>query len=195
MSIRYQEALQRAIDLVTQYHGKKALYESEVWIWCEYEHLVLEGVTYTPPIITCPFKGLKCKGNIKDAQVLWAGGKKEVVYFMYDVDGKLLYIGRTDNFKSRWNDHLRSDKPMHKVAQVELRLFDTKQETMFYEAQKIAELQPPLNLVGLDVKMSRHEIPPIASYMFITDKYRWNGNESLSDDWKDFLTGCDTALH
>lgn len=193
MSVRYQEALQKAIDLVTQYHGTKALYESEVWIWSEYEHLSLEGVVYTPPIIKCPFKGLKCKGNIKDAQVLWEKGKKEVVYLMYDVDGNVVYVGRTDNFKSRWVDHLKSDKPMHNVAQVELRLFDTKPETMFYEAQRIAELQPAWNIAGIGGKLSKQELEPIASFMFITNKYKWS-TDVLSEDWKDFLDTCDTTL-
>lgn len=83
-----------------------------------------------------------------------------VVYFFYGSAHELLYVGRTNNFVKRWSDHCNSGKPMHLVKFVGVHVFDTKPEVVFYEAQKILQLEPEWNISGTNGKISHYEMQP-----------------------------------
>jgi hypothetical protein len=103
---------------------------------------------------------LTCTSASNDARRELCQSECNVVYFFYAEDGTLLYVGRTDNFARRWSQHLKSDKDMVQISKVCLHLFDTTPETIFYEAQKIAGLQPKWNIAGIDGKVARNTIKP-----------------------------------
>lgn len=106
------------------------------------------------------FAFLTCTSATNDARKLLTSDECHVVYFFYGEDEELLYVGRTSSFKKRWAQHLQSPKDMPQVSKVCLHLFDTKPETIFYEAQKIAGLKPKWNKAGLDGKVARNTIKP-----------------------------------
>ena len=103
---------------------------------------------------------LVCASASRDARKELTSDECHVVYFFYGISDELLYVGRTNNFKKRWNQHLQSEKDMPQIHRVCLHLFDTKPETIFYEAQKIAGLQPKWNISGMDGKVARNTIKP-----------------------------------
>jgi hypothetical protein len=88
------------------------------------------------------------------------------VYFFYGKADTLLYIGKTDNFQSRWQQHNRSEKSMEDVERVALHLFDSTPEMVFYEAQQIILQRPAWNKRGVDDIPSKFDITPLATVWF-----------------------------
>lgn len=147
------------------------------------------------------FPGLSCANASNMARSLLSKQECHVVYFFYGEGDELLYVGRTNKFASRWSQHLKSEKEMLRVKKVCLHIFDTKPETIFYEAQKIAGLQPKWNIAGLDAKVARNMIKPIDTAWFdcnlqMTEKEFDRITESMelyyTDEW--FASRTDAEL-
>ena len=67
------------------------------------------------------------------------------VYYFYDVQGNLLYVGITNDIKRRWAQHAE-DKPWwHLVARKEKVLYSTRQEAERVEAHQIRTHRPMYN--------------------------------------------------
>ena len=168
----YERNLQEALDLVGQYYGRRHMGRmTEIEIQYEFGRLHAAGHKFDTSFTK--FSGLTCEDLSYDTRYMLNNTECHVVYHFYGEGDKLLYVGRTNSFNSRWSQHLASDKEMHKVVKVEFHLFETKSETMFYETQKIAILAPPWNIAGIGVKPSKQHIAPVGIVvMHRTDKTR-----------------------
>ena len=70
------------------------------------------------------------------------------VYRLYDINGRLLYIGRTDNWPRRRHEH-EQDKPWWpQVRQIALAQFHTLEQTAQAEATAIKREYPTHNKIG-----------------------------------------------
>lgn len=74
------------------------------------------------------------------------------VYALSDGIGKLLYIGKAANLRSRVRSHLRGNRQGHyfrgwaeAVERIEVRLCDTDVEALLIEAELIRKYRPPFN--------------------------------------------------
>lgn len=110
---------------------------------------------------------LKYLTPVADDYLLQYSSIINVVYFFYNKNNDILYIGRTNNFCTRWKYHCGSSKPMHEVTEVKVNVFDTKQEVYFYEMQKIAELNPLWNKAILSTTVSVYNILPRDVHSFV----------------------------
>lgn len=73
-------------------------------------------------------------------------------YALWSADGRLLYVGKARNLRTRIQTHLRGRKRdtygvewMRDVARVEFRRADSELEALLVEAELIRNLQPPFN--------------------------------------------------
>lgn len=123
-----------------------------------YDRLLSQGHIYREPSVKNPFKYLTAENQDKLSKY---SNPQNVVYFFYDVNGILLYVGRTINFVTRWKDHLNSSKDMCKIESVCLHVFGTKQEMLFYEIQKINELKPLWNVADTEGSVSPYDMKPL----------------------------------
>lgn len=124
----------------------------------EYEKLKSVGVSLKPPPPhKNPFRYLSPTDNESLPKYT---SKINVVYFFYGSEHELLYVGRTNDFVKRWYDHCNSEKQMHLVKSVAVHVFSTKSEVMFYEAEKILELEPLWNVAGRDGVVSGYKMFP-----------------------------------
>ena len=165
----YQEEMQNVYNLLHQVHRADHVDQmTEFQAQYEYGKLIAAGIKYEPPkpkelnfknLILYMDNDLNLVDKLRDY-------KCHVVYFFYNSAKELVYIGRTDQFKNRLAQHWDSDKEMKEVAYVELRIFDTKHEVMFYETQKIIELQPKWNKAGLSLSPSKQNLEPLGSVWF-----------------------------
>lgn len=147
------------------------------------------------------FAGLSGGAMTFETMNMFQDKECHVVYFFYGADNVLLYVGRTNNFKSRWKQHMQTDKDMKKIKRVCLHIFETKPETIFYEAQMIVAHQPVWNKAGLLGKMSKHSIEPVDIVWFdcnlqMTEKEFDRITESMelyyTDEW--FASRTDAEL-
>ncbi|MDM8335585.1 excinuclease ABC subunit UvrC [Wolbachia pipientis] len=99
------------------------------------------------------------------------------VYQMVGNKGKVLYVGKAKNLKSRLSDYLRFESLSERIKVmlsqvVEVKTFLTKNEieALLLEAQLIKSLKPPYNIVLKDgrsypyIKISKHDYPRIVQY-------------------------------
>lgn len=86
------------------------------------------------------------------------GVKQPVVYLFIDKKGEVLYIGKTTAFRSRWSQHVRSEKPVVKIDKVVLLLYPSVADAAFSEAQLIAKHRPCWNKHGVNETPSTYEI-------------------------------------
>ena len=67
------------------------------------------------------------------------------VYYFFDRQGNLLYVGITNNLRRRWEQHAE-DKPWwHLVARKESCLYSSRQEAEKVEAHQIRTHRPLFN--------------------------------------------------
>jgi hypothetical protein len=83
-----------------------------------------------------------------------------VCYFFFDCDGEVLYIGKTNNFFTRWSSHIK-DKDIAEISRMEFHIFDSGPDVLFYEAQMILEHQPLWNKRDTVGHKSKLNIEPI----------------------------------
>lgn len=122
-------------------------------------------------------KGLYCCAEIDDTVLsLLQEENCNVVYFFYGKGDTLLYVGKTDNFPSRWAQHNSSEKEMGLVQRVALHLFASAPEMLFYEAQQIIKQQPQWNKSGINDKPSIFDISPL-SVVWFDRKLRYDEQE------------------
>lgn len=154
----YEQKLQECIDLVSQHFSQSDVdcMTSSQMHW-HYARLVAQGHPVKPVQIKNPFKYLTPE-NTDD--LLKYNKNVSVVYFFYDVNMVLLYVGRTINFVTRWKDHWYSNKDMKRIDSVCLHVFETRQEMLYYEIQKINELKPLWNVSDTQGSVSRYEMQP-----------------------------------
>lgn len=164
-----EKLMQDVYDLLNVYHDPYRVDQmSPATAQMEYYALLARGLKMPPknPYVLS-FKHLSYVGDSDDEEMHRLGQKKcHVVYYFYGANNSVLYVGRTDCFQSRWMTHLGGDKQMHMVQKVEIKLFENKLETIFYEGQEIIALQPWWNIAGLDGKASKQHIYPIATCWF-----------------------------
>ena len=92
------------------------------------------------------------KANLLAALIVLTGGGPETVlheptyvYYFFDVQGNLLYVGITNNLRRRWEQH-EADKPWwHLVARKESVRYSTRQEAERVEAHQIRTHRPMFN--------------------------------------------------
>jgi excinuclease ABC subunit C len=98
------------------------------------------------------------KGHIKLKDKIKKFPKAPGVYFFKDKSGKVLYIGKATNLKSRASSYLRSDgranvdAMMDKVCDIKFQETDTVLEALILEANLIKKYQPKYNVMGKDDK-------------------------------------------
>lgn len=85
-----------------------------------------------------------------------------VVYFFYNCNWKLLYVGVTGCFNNRWTSHMKSEKNLSLVKYVQLNVFDCMPDALFYEANSILKMSPIWNQRGVDGDVSKHVIDPVS---------------------------------
>lgn len=88
--------------------------------------------------------------------------KCPLVYMFLGKGDKVLYVGKTTQFCSRWSQHVRGDKPMLEVKRVVLYLYDSVSDAAFQESQYIIYNQPPWNTQGKNCEPSPRGIQPSA---------------------------------
>ncbi|HBF67672.1 MAG TPA: hypothetical protein DDW36_04590 [Candidatus Magasanikbacteria bacterium] len=81
------------------------------------------------------------------------------VYLFYNKHGKVIYVGKATNLRSRVRSYFRGQRTsrpieqmMHEVARVEHRPTDSALEALILESNLIHELQPQYNVEGKDDK-------------------------------------------
>jgi DNA repair protein SbcD/Mre11 len=74
------------------------------------------------------------------------------VYALYDATGRLLYVGKATNLRTRVRTHLRGKSGAHffrgwgrQIARIALRATDSELEALLLEAEMIRSLQPAFN--------------------------------------------------
>lgn len=94
------------------------------------------------------------------------------VYRMYDVDGKLLYVGKAKNLKKRITSYFRASgldsKTMllvSKIHTIETTLTNTETEALILEQTLIKERKPPFNILLRDDKSY--------PFIFLSDKDKY----------------------
>lgn len=90
--------------------------------------------------------------------------KCAVVYTFLGANDKVLYVGKTTNFCSRWSAHFRSKKSILNIVRIVIRTYRNYAEASFVEAQEIAKLQPLWNTQGKSEKASRKKMPHVAEF-------------------------------
>jgi excinuclease UvrABC nuclease subunit len=75
------------------------------------------------------------------------------VYVAYDLQGRVVYVGLSDNVLGRLGEHSRYKGWWRGVAKVEFWEFDNRAEAARYEQAMIATHQPPGNTMGVDWRM------------------------------------------
>ena len=165
--MNYEEHLQHAINLVSNHYKPKEIDNMTAsQIMWRYSQLLEKGISYKPEeaVQKSVLKYLTPKSV---SCMEYYPSILNVVYFFYNTDNDLLYIGRTNNFCTRWKDHCNSNKTMCEVTSVNVHVFDTKQEVYFYEIQKIAELNPLWNKSILSTTVSVYNILPRDVHSFV----------------------------
>jgi hypothetical protein len=71
--------------------------------------------------------------------------KKSGVYVFYSADGEALYVGKTVDFKSRFNDHSTRSDFYNLAEKARLYFVDSEYEKDIYETHLIRELRPQYN--------------------------------------------------
>lgn len=92
--------------------------------------------------------------------------EKTALYRLYDANGRLLYVGITDNPKIRFEDHRTYKHWWHMVDDETVEWFDTRRDAALTEAQAILEEKPAYNrfydrVAGI---WTSHEPEPEADY-------------------------------
>ncbi len=77
--------------------------------------------------------------------------KKGYVYFIYDIRGRLCYIGQTSWLQSRMMDHFKNKL----ISRVTYLTYDCKETSEFVEAYYIDKFKPFLNVTRYPKKVSR----------------------------------------
>lgn len=78
----------------------------------------------------------------------WWRGKPApdyVVYWYYDTDGRLLYIGYTEDFGQREKQHSRDDRWYPEIVDTHKDRYESKAEAMAAEARAIQAERPKYN--------------------------------------------------
>lgn len=70
---------------------------------------------------------------------------KPTVYFFYNTQGDIIYIGKTSNPYTRMRVHAGSSKWFSQAADLDFHFMASEPEAMFYEAQMIIRHKPPNN--------------------------------------------------
>ncbi len=82
------------------------------------------------------------------------------VYRFFDVDGKLLYVGKAIRLRSRVQSYFREaadlspakQRMVHAARRVEVTLVDTEEEALLLETTLIKRHKPPYNILMKDDK-------------------------------------------
>lgn len=91
------------------------------------------------------FYGWRMTGPMGEIRMLTRMGGTTYVYYLYDRQGNLLYVGITDNIERRWAQHA-ADRPWwHMVARREYVEYPTREEAMRVEAHQIRTHRPMFN--------------------------------------------------
>lgn len=72
---------------------------------------------------------------------------KQVLYKLYDVGDRVLYIGITDRGPARLVEHYRNKPWFGSVVRVEFERYETRQEVVMAEEKAIKQLRPVYNIV------------------------------------------------
>lgn len=112
--------------------------------------------------------------------------KNPGVYRYYDIDGKLLYIGKAKNLKNRVSsyfvnkDHsFRIQMMVRKIHNIEYSIVTTEKDALLLENALIKELQPRYNILLRDdksypyIKIVNEKFPRV----YFTRKYEHDGAE------------------
>lgn len=112
------------------------------------------------------------------------------IYKMIGEKGRVLYIGKAKNLKSRLSDYLQFESlskrirvMLSQVIKIETFITENEIEALLLEAQLIKSLKPPYNIVLKDGKsypyitISKHDYPRIAKYRgkFKNDEFYYYG--------------------
>lgn len=143
--INFERQMKEAYALVnTAYPSWVVDQMSVIQVQYEYGRLLAARYKPEPKPIPSELAGLHYSGVSASTRAMLHANECHVVYHFYSTDNRLLYIGRTNNFITRWRSHhAEGIKDMALVDHIDLHIFETKAETMFYEAQQIARKQPP----------------------------------------------------
>lgn len=83
-----------------------------------------------------------------------------ICYFFFGDEDTILYIGKTNNFNTRWSDHVKT-KDISRVKRIELHTFDSHPDVMFYETQMILVHQPEWNKRDTEGRKSKLSMEPL----------------------------------
>jgi len=84
--------------------------------------------------------------------------KEPGVYYYYDAEGALLYVGKATSLRARvgsyWSRPLdaRLTQMLGKIARIKTQTTETALEALILEANEIQRLMPPVNILGKDGK-------------------------------------------
>ncbi|WP_056683830.1 nucleotide excision repair endonuclease [Cytobacillus solani] len=102
------------------------------------------AISITLPDDKLTFNRVEYK-QVKDTLKIKPSG----VYFLYDVNGELLYVGKTNNFRSRLLSHFRGrdvSKPFYRlIDSVKVYFVDDNYERELYETYAINTFIPTFN--------------------------------------------------
>jgi hypothetical protein len=144
------------VDSMTEYERKKA--EAKLVVAeREYHRLIAKSKSKRDVQRTIPLKHLDTPASVS----LALRDSLYVCYFFYGAEDELLYVGKTNNFFTRWSDHVKT-KDIAQVARVELHTFESSPDVLFYETQMILERQPKWNVQGKSGHKSKFSIEPLA---------------------------------
>ena len=80
------------------------------------------------------------------------------VYYFFDATGKILYIGKATNLKTRVASYFQKpgnrliEKMIHEVASIKIKITGSALEAFFLESNEIRQYQPKYNILAKDDK-------------------------------------------
>lgn len=123
--------------------------------------------------------GKACKERNKKAEHKHNGGKFYFVYFIYDKNNKLIYIGKTKDVIERLREHEKEKRFYRKdISKVQFELVETDCDACVREIYYINKYKPKLNIRDVfKGKMKSTTINRLKRYTIVYHTYKQFGKD------------------